>query len=367
MQAEREAFLKHLEVAKQCSPSTISSYRPTLRTLEDFVTGQGITEWSAVTEETLDQFFGQLRPANGGVYAVSTKAQKTFAVRSFFRYLFRRRLVTWNPSEEFTFTRESRAPEEPGLPLTAAESEALFRALKTYHGLADPEWAVVAIGMQAGLRRAEMVHLQWEDIHFERNLIYVRPEGAKRHKPRFVKLQPSLKEFLLSRPRDQSRYVINHGRERYSKGTLDELFARLCARAGIPEGTVWLHMLRHTYAVALHDKGEDLYGIMQNMGHSDLGATQVYLKRLGVDLGREKQATLDPLPALDDFPPFVEPAAAYKSTASSSSSTKQLPPPVRLRQVPSPSPLKYIRLPRGNHDPGSVPRRRRSHWNVTLD
>ena len=96
--------------------------------------------------------------------------------------------ATDNPA---TKTAKSKvADKQPGI-LTVHQSARLLE-------VATPQLlAYVAIGLFAGLRRAELERLDWSDVHFDDNLIEVTAQKSKTARRRFVKVQPNLHEWLL--------------------------------------------------------------------------------------------------------------------------------------------------------------------------
>ena len=137
------------------------------------------------------------------------------------------------------------------------------------------DWKLaVLLGCQAGLRRGEVAALQWKDIEFNANRIYVAPQ--KTNNFRHVPMTPSLREALESAKKAAtSQYVVNMGNEtsRNSKDFITAYYSRFTA--GLPF-RCFFHKLRHTFASHLVQAGVPLYHVSQLMGHSSIKMTEIY-------------------------------------------------------------------------------------------
>ena len=133
---------------------------------------------------------------------------------------------------------------------------------------------VVLLGADAGLRRGEIAHLQWQDVDFEHNQLYVAPDKTENH--RFVPMTPTLREALTKAKNGaKSEYVVDVGwaSSRNSKDFLTSYYPRIAKAAGVKS---YLHKLRHTYASQLVQKGIGLYEVSKLLGHSSIQMTEIY-------------------------------------------------------------------------------------------
>lgn len=136
--------------------------------------------------------------------------------------------------------------------------------------------AIVTVFLYAGLRANELRMLDVEDLDVEAATLYVR--HGKRDKERIIPLHPeagaALEHYLDGR-RTGPMFESNRGR-RISYDALHSLTIRLGRRAGIRKRTR-PHVLRHSFAVALHENGVDLETIRDLLGHEDIRTTIIYL------------------------------------------------------------------------------------------
>src|SRR4029079_11226046 len=129
--------------------------------------------------------------------------------------------------------KTSKAKEKSGAPgiLTVNETARLLEAASLD---VLPHAAIAAF---AGLRRAELERLDWSDVHFDSELIEVTAEKSKTARRRFVKMQPNLREWLLTLRQHRGAVVCDNFRNQFEEAR---------ASSGIAE---WeSNALRHSFA-----------------------------------------------------------------------------------------------------------------------
>ncbi|ASJ00348.1 site-specific tyrosine recombinase/integron integrase [Thermococcus gorgonarius] len=132
----------------------------------------------------------------------------------------------------------------------------------------------------AGLRVSELCNLKKKDVDLERKIIVVR--GGKGAKDRVVpipdELAEEIRKYLLERE-DESEYLLVEVRrkkkDKLSPKTVWHLLRKYGGKAGIK---VTPHMLRHSFATHMLERGVDIRAIQELLGHSNLSTTQIYTK-----------------------------------------------------------------------------------------
>ena len=132
--------------------------------------------------------------------------------------------------------------------------------------------AAFMTALYAGLRRGELVWLEWEDVDFEAGLVYVRNKPGhplKDYEERSIPLHEELAEVLRELPR-RSQWCFPS-----PTGVCWDVdnFSRLQRKAKVPGFHAW----RHTFASYLAMNGADVRTIQQLMGHSSLTTTERYM------------------------------------------------------------------------------------------
>lgn len=155
--------------------------------------------------------------------------------------------------------------------LTEGELRRLLKAIEE-----DPHpyaGKLLLIALYTGLRRGEIVKLEWADIDFERNLIKVRnPKGGK---DTTIPLNESAKEVFESIAKTESKFVFS-GRAGHVY-SIYKMITAIRDRAGLPEGFRPFHGLRHQFASLLASSGQvDLYTLQKLLNHRSPGMTQRY-------------------------------------------------------------------------------------------
>jgi integrase/recombinase XerC len=271
----KESFLQYLSAGKRYSRHTITSYNNDLTQffswLEDERPG---TAAEAVTHGDVRGWMVSL--LEGGA-AAGTVHRKISALRSLFRYMRRNELISADPVAGLKLPRKSGK-----LPVFVAE-DALARLLDEFHfgdnfpGLRDR--TVVEFLYLTGMRRSELINLRDTDVDLSMGQVRVT---GKRGKQRIIPLSAgfirSLRQYLASREDTGHTggwfFVTDRGNKMYDKGVYNLVTRYLAMVTTIEKKSP--HVLRHTFATHMLNRGADLNSIKELLGHASLSATQVY-------------------------------------------------------------------------------------------
>jgi integrase len=126
-----------------------------------------------------------------------------------------------------------------------------------------------------GMRRGELLKLQWQDVDFERGFIHIR--GPKGGKDQSIPLNLAAQELLEDHPRDHISPYVFPGRGGKQRTSPPWRVNFIRERAGLPKDFRPLHGLRHTYASMLASSGQvDLYTLQKLLTHKSAAMTQRY-------------------------------------------------------------------------------------------
>ncbi len=208
-----------------------------------------------------------------------TIRRKLAAVRSFFQFLLRQRLI------EVNYARLARTPKVPkALPrvMTAEQTNTLVDAVAS-NQLDRPyptrDLLIFELLYGCGLRVSELVGLNLDDIDRSEGWLRVRGKGRKeRQVPYGSKAAGALEAYLATRspqvPGEPALLLNSSGRRLTDRGARGIVKLYSTMLAGDP--SVHPHSFRHAYATHLLSDGADLRSIQELLGHARLSTTQKY-------------------------------------------------------------------------------------------
>jgi len=210
-----------------------------------------------------------------------------FSLKTFFNWLEQTGQIKYNPISNIRFKSPQGNPREP---LSQEEIGQLFEAAQT-----SKETAILHLFYSCGLRRTEAENLNTSDIHFSKNLLFVREgKGAKRRAiPVNEKVKNELESYYtdertkvgsLSRDTgkeaclpDRQAFMLNKTNRRMRGDSYNRGLKKIIERTEIDKETT-LHHLRHSIATHLLENGLGIEFVRDFLGHSHLEATQIYAK-----------------------------------------------------------------------------------------
>jgi len=270
-----ERFIRYVRYEKRFSPHTIKAYETDLLQFQTFLTTYETTLAEA-THTLVRSWVMECMEASTGAKSINRKIS---SLRSFYKFLQREGLVVKSPMEQVQAPKiPKRLPvivEEAKLN-TLLDDEALFPS--GFEGLRDR--VVLELLYGTGIRLAELLGLKNSDIDDYNQQIKVL---GKRNKERIIPLAKPL-YALLKVYIDQKNELGFTSTDKLivtDKGTAayPQLIYRLVKQALGEVSTQDKkspHILRHSFATALLNKGAELTAIKELLGHANLSATQVY-------------------------------------------------------------------------------------------
>jgi integrase/recombinase XerC len=272
-------FLRHLALEKNTSAYTVKSYREDLtQALEFFKTRLGRDAHPAdLTPRLLRAFLAWL-PEQG--YERTTIARRLAALRSWCKFLCRQGTLQTNPAVGLRGPRRDKK-----LPHFLQRDEVLRLLIAPPEddplGLRDR--AILETLYSAGLRVAELIGLNVEDLDLGEGLATVRGKGRKE---RLALLGPPCVEALRlwlamwssTAGRDSTSsdpVFLNRFGDRLTTRSVGRLLEKYLQQAGLDPRTS-PHTLRHSFATHLLDAGADIRGVQELLGHRSLSTTQIY-------------------------------------------------------------------------------------------
>ena len=276
MSALVDAYLSHLAVERRLSPNTVESYGRDLAQLSAAAAALERPVESLdrrALEQVVRQMMGEGRSPKSVARAVA-------CFRGFYRFLVVSGRRDDNPAAD---VRAPRAWKTLPKSLSTDEIDRLLGApdITQPRGLRDR--ALIELFYATGLRVSEMVGLRQQDLNLESGYLTCTGKGRKQ---RLVPIGDEasswltryLKEgrpALLKRRASAKLFVNARGGSSLTRVGFWKIVKEHGRHAGLPR-TLSPHVLRHSFATHLLERGADLRAIQMMLGHSDLSTTQIY-------------------------------------------------------------------------------------------
>jgi integrase/recombinase XerD len=269
------AYLDHLKVERGLSVNTLDAYERDLRELVAFAEARGSSILD-LAQSDLVEFVGSLRDRG---LAPRSQGRHVHSARGFYRFAVREGLLQRDPMENLKPPRAFQA-----LPryLTTEQVETLLRApdVEVPVGLRDR--AVLEVMYATGLRASEVIGLETVNVDMDLGVVRVFGKGRKerlvplgREARRWVKRYLAEARGKLARGRTLPVLFVSQRGAKLSRMGLWGIVRRHAVTAGV-ERVLTPHVLRHSFASHLLERGADLRALQAMLGHADISTTQIY-------------------------------------------------------------------------------------------
>lgn len=275
---------------KDNTSQTIKFYKITLSYLLDFlgkdklivdITIQDLNKYKLSYNNKYKMSNHPLRPTEDKPITKTTIQSYIRSARAFLGYLYEEGYL------QTDFRKHFKLPKAPKKAIEILSEEEIRIVLsmfneKTELGIRNK--CIIALMVDSGLRRGEIVELKLDNVHLHQNLIKVNGKGDKE---RIVPISTYTKKLLFnyitsfrSFPEYQSdSFFLSKNRRGITKGAIKQLFTRIKQKTGIKR--IKPHLLRHTFATRYIMNGGDMFTLQQILGHSDLGMVRKYVHLAG--------------------------------------------------------------------------------------
>ncbi len=267
-------FLDYLSVEKGLSRNTVLSYGRDLRKFFMFLKMEK-KDWARADENVLSLFIH--RQSQAGLQARSL-ARLISTLKSFYRFLLLDGLVVKDPA-----TNLSSPKTWLSLPKFLTVDEVAHLVLqpdeREPHGLRDR--AMLEALYATGLRVSELAALRPGDVNLDDGYVICRGKGGKERVVPLGKTAAALtrryidevRTRLLKKP-VEALFLTRRG-DPFTRQGIWKMLRDYARKAGL-EAKVSPHILRHSFATHLLDRGADLRSVQLMLGHSQITTTQIY-------------------------------------------------------------------------------------------
>lgn len=271
-----EAFLNYLTVERGLSGNTIFSYRRDLNIYSEFLAHRRIDAASKITRNDITEFM--LNQKDAGI-SPNSIARRLAAIRMFHRFLSRERILQSDPTNLIDSPKLwKKIPET--LSLNEVESLLTQPDIRDKQGIRDR--AILETLYATGMRVSEAVNLKTINVNLEIGFLRCIGKGNKeRVVPLGKKAVAGIKRYLqISRPgllKDkESEYLfVSRFGSKISRQSFWKLVKKYAKSARIKK-PIKPHILRHSFATHLLERGADLRSVQEMLGHTNISTTQIY-------------------------------------------------------------------------------------------
>ena len=271
-----DRFLDYMRYERNLSPQTVITYERYLHDLESYFHGLDTTaDWTTVDTDIIRGWLEQMLDKGAKATTVNTALS---AVRSFFRFALRRKLVEKDPAHLIEGPKKSKP-----LPQFVREKE-------MDELLDEKEWggtfkdvrarAILIILYETGVRVSELTGLDDEDIDMAAGQLKVT---GKRNKQRIVpfgqELATAIGQYVSLRDQEVARQttalLVTDKGERMDRRQVYAIVRRYLSEVTTLKKRS-PHVLRHTFATAMLNNGAGLESVKNLLGHESLETTEIY-------------------------------------------------------------------------------------------
>jgi len=274
-----EGFLESLVSEKGYSVNTGRAYRQDLQEFSSYVKQKragGEKPDKDLYADAIDtllirEYLGYLHNKKN---KKSSIARKLSALRSFFRHLIKRGVLTDNPGDTILTPKQ----EKP-IPayLTVDDTFRLLDSISQDTILGSRNRAIFETFYSTGIRISELSGLDVEDIDVSNRVIRVTGKGNReRQVPIGKKAMGSIQTYRARvQPGTAGPLFLNKNKGRLTARSIRRILVKIAKDCGLPQ-PISPHGLRHSFATHMLDSGADLRVVQELLGHKSLSTTQKY-------------------------------------------------------------------------------------------
>lgn len=271
-----DQFLHYLIVEKGLSKNTIDAYSHGIARFLSHLKEKGVQEIREAGKFHVRGFLQALRKKNLNAKSI---VRDLVAIRTFFRFLIEEGVLESNPVEDLESPKVARTLPEI---LTLKEIEQILEQpdLRTPLGIRDR--AMLEMLYATGMRVSELTQLPTHQLNLEGGYVLVYGKGSKE---RIIPLGSEALKWVavylrtargsLSKGKDSPSLFVTRSGKGMSRQRFWKSLKEYARRAGLRK-RITPHLLRHSFASHLLERGADLRSVQMMLGHVDISTTQIY-------------------------------------------------------------------------------------------
>jgi len=268
-----EDFNLYLEVERNLSPHTIKAYN---KDVSDFLMWLDSKPAEKINSKDIKEYLASIQNKN---YSKTTVSRKIASIRTFYRYLYRERLVEANPADSIKGPKRNHP-----LPkfFTDKEMEQILNCIEIQTPSGYRNRTIIETLYASGMRVSELCNLIFENLNLEQNEITVFGKGGKE---RIVLISNKARGYIQNyiseiRPKfvnekDNKFVFLNTQGFRFQQQSVNDILSNVAKKLKLQK-QLSAHVLRHSFATRLLENGADLRVVQELLGHASISNTQIY-------------------------------------------------------------------------------------------
>ena len=271
-----QEFKLYIEVERNFSKHTVTAYCSDILSFLIWLDDKTVKD---VNYNLIRDYLLYIQQFN---YSKTTTARKIASLRTFYRYLYRERVIEANPALGVHAPKRGKPLPEF---LTEQEIDKILSGLKIDSPAGYRNRTILELLYATGMRISELSNLNFENLNLDENEIKVFGKGSKE---RIVLVSEKAKKFLESyiknarylicssaKENSDSPVFINKTGYRLQPQTVRHVIREVVEKIELPKH-VTPHVFRHSFATKLLENGADLRVVQELLGHSSISNTQIY-------------------------------------------------------------------------------------------
>ncbi len=271
-------YLSYLSIEKNCSPLTVNDYRLELDKFSEYI----ITKASDLNEVNITLVRSYIQTIKEERNLSNTSIYKKIAIlKSYFNFLEDEEVIVKNPTRKIRFPRKER--QIPRV-LTHQEFEWLIKCLRYSPARCRKNYIrdklIFHILYYCGLRRGELLNLDWDDVNLDSKVLFIRSTKNKSDRiiPIHSKVFELLELYLDQRlPLANIALIVGEIDKRLTVTSFANLVNMHLMISGLKKKDYTAHSFRHSFATRLTEKNVNIFLVQRLLGHLSLDSTKVYV------------------------------------------------------------------------------------------
>lgn len=289
MDQSLDRFLHYLVVEKGLSRNTIEAYSHGLNRFLNYLETKGRKGVGEISKLDIREFLLFLKKKG---LSSKSLARHLVSIRVFLRFLTNESILSVNPAEEIESPKIAKTLPEI---LSLKEVESLLEQPdpEVPQGLRDR--AMLEMLYATGMRVSELIRLQVNHLHLEAGYVLLYGKGSKeRIVPIGQEAMTWVRRYMgeprqrLLKKRESPYLFVNRSGNPMSRQYFWKSIKAHGRSAGIRK-RITPHLLRHSFASHLLERGADLRSVQLMLGHVDISTTQIYTHVTGERLKKIHQ------------------------------------------------------------------------------